>query len=462
MRQLFRPTKLKRLQGVWFENVTLGARRTRGAKFMGKKLSLIFGAAAMLAATPLSAVPRGDEPVAVPRAIKQGIDFVYVDPQMSSVARRRQRPQNWLQRIFSPSSGRRGAPNPMFDGLARGLQQYQASWGRLPQTKIPAGASLRRGSTGKRVSLLRTRLGLPASGGYDERVSQAVSAYQAVHGLGTPDGIAGKATIASLNRGSIYYARRIAINMERAYRLPATRAFDRYVVVDSGAAEVYLFDRDRVADRMRVVVGSPKTKTPMMAVIMRTARVNPYWNVPPELIRTLTAKRIQEQGLSYLNDFHYEVLSNWTANAHVIDPKAVNWKAIASGKREPTILVRQLPGPWNSMGNMKFEMPNDYGIYLHDTPHKELFAENDRWLSNGCVRLQDYRRFASWVFGNVPQAASPREQMFELPRPAPVYMTYLTVAASGNGVVFRPDPYGFDALAMPQMFGPPSKIASAS
>jgi len=108
-------------------------------------------------------------------------------------------------------------------------------------------------------------------------------------------------------------------------------------------------------------------------------------------------------------------------------------------------------------------MPNDFGIYLHDTPHKELFAEDDRWLSNGCVRLEDYRRFASWVFDRVPQASSQLEQSFELPRPVPVYMTYLTVAPSaGSGVVFRADPYGFDALAMPQMeFGRPG-IASAS
>jgi murein L,D-transpeptidase YcbB/YkuD len=428
---------------------------------MRKKLCLILGAAAMFAATPGSAVPKGDEPVAVPRQIKQGIDFVYVDPQMSSVARKRQRPQNWLQRIFNPSAARRGAPNPMFDGLARGLQQYQATWGRLPQTKIPAGAALKRGSTGKRVDLLRTRLGLPA-GGYDEQLSQAVSAYQTVHGLGPADGVAGKATIASLNRGSIYYARRIAINMERAYRLPATRAFDRYVVVDSGSSQAILFDRDRVVDSMRVVVGTPKTKTPMMAVLMRDAKSNPYWNVPPELVRTLTAKRIQEQGLSYLKDFHYEVLSDWTADAHVIDPKTVNWKAIATGKKVPTILVRQLPGPWNSMGKMKFEMPNDYGIYLHDTPHKELFAESERHLSNGCVRLEDYQRFASWVFGRPPQPTTQFEQLFDLPRPVPVYMTYLTVAANGNGVLFRPDPYGFDALAMPQMFGPSVKLASAS
>jgi murein L,D-transpeptidase YcbB/YkuD len=200
----------------------------------------------------------------------------------------------------------------------------------------------------------------------------------------------------------------------------------------------------------------------MMAVIMRTAKANPYWNVPPELIRTLTAKRIQEQGLSYLNDFHYEVLSDWSANAQIINPKTVNWKAIATGKQAPTILVRQLPGPWNSMGKMKFEMPNDFGIYLHDTPHKELFAEQDRWLSNGCVRLADYRRFATWVFGRVPQPDTPREEMFTLPRPVPIYMTYLTVAASPNGVTFRPDPYGFDALAMPQMFGSASQTASAT
>src|SRR5436190_7632966 len=146
---------------------------------MRKKLCLILGAAAMFAATPLAAVPKGDEPVAVPRTIKQGIDFVYVDPQMSSVARRKQKPQNWLQRLFSPgaSSRRGGAPNPMFDELARGLQQYQASWGRLPQTKIPAGAALKPGSTGKRVDLLRTRLGRPPGGEYDDRPAQAVSAY---------------------------------------------------------------------------------------------------------------------------------------------------------------------------------------------------------------------------------------------------------------------------------------------
>ena len=428
---------------------------------MHQKLSLVFGALALVATSPLPAQPRGDEPIAVPRSIKQGIDFVYVDPELSSVARRRQRPQNWLARLFDFGGSRRDGPNALFYELGRGLQQYQATWGRLPQTKIPAGPTLKRGSTGRRVALLRERLGLPRAGGYDDRVIHLVSAYQQVHGLGSIDGIAGKATVASLNRGSTYYARKIAINVERAYRLPPTGRFDRYVVIDSGSAVASLVVGDRVVDSMRVIVGSAETKTPIMAVLMRNARANPYWNVPPELVKSLTAKRIQQDGLSYLKNFHYEVLRDWSPDAPVIDPKTVNWKAIASGKQKPTIRVRQLPGPWNSMGEMKFEMRNDYGIYLHDTPLKEKFA-GDRWISNGCVRLEDYQRFARWVFGQMPRPASQLEQNIALPRPVPIYLTYLTVQTRGNGVIFRPDPYGWDALAMPQMFGPATRIASAS
>ncbi len=432
---------------------------------MNKKLVLILGGAALVASAPLSAFPQGDEPIAVPRNIKQGIDFVYVDPKLSSVAKRHETPVNWLLRTvgldWAFGRDRRNAPNPMFAELARGLQQYQQTWGSLPQIKIPGGATLKPGATGKRVQLLRTRLGLAPGGGYDQTLAGMVRAYQQVHGLDPVDGIAGPDTIRSLNRGADYYTRRIAINMERAHRLPPRGRFSRYILVDSGAAEAYLFENDRVADAMRVVVGDPDTKTPMMAVVMEDAKANPYWNVPPELIRSLTAKRIQQQGLSYLKNYHYEVLSDWSGNGHPVDPETVNWKAIASGKKKPTVLVRQLPGPWNSMGEMKFEMPNDYGIYLHDTPHKELFQHDDRWVSNGCVRLADYKRFASWVFGSVPRASTSREQTFPLRDPVPVYLSYFTVTPRGNGVVFRPDRYGFDKMAMPQMFGDSRDLASS-
>ncbi len=426
-----------------------------------RNITILLGALALVANAPSTAQFRGDEPVAVPRAVRQGIDFVYVDPQMSSVARKRQRPQNWLARMFSDGGGRQGSPNPMFIELAHGLQQYQLSWGRLPQTKIAAGAALKLGSTGRRVGQLRERLGLASGGSYDELVADRVADYQRVHGLGQSDGIAGKGTIASLNLGAAHYQRRIAINMERAFRLPAVRAFDRYVVVDSGAAQAFLFNRDRIADSMRVIVGSPKTKTPMMAVLMRNAKANPYWHVPPELVKSLTAAKVKEMGVGYFDQFHYDVMSDWSANRHPVDPKSINWRAVAASKAKPTFMVRQQPGPWNSMGAMKFEMPNDFGIYLHDTPHKEKFDEPDRWISNGCVRLEDYRRFGSWVFGRMPEPSGTPEQVIPLPRAVPVYMTYLTVSAGRDGVMFRPDPYGFDALAMPQMFGAGQRNASA-
>ena len=432
---------------------------------MQKNLRYLLGALALCVAVPAAAyIPQGDEPIAVPRTIKQGVDFVYVDPQLNHVAQRRQRPTNWLMRTIGMDGmfggGRReNMPNPMFFDFAEGLQQYQASWGRLPQVKVAGGAALKKGSTGKRVEQLRMRLGLPPGGGFDQRLYEAVRAYQIVHGLGPADGVVGKATIASLNRGATYYAKKIAVNMERAYRLPKTGNFNRYVIVDSGAAEVYLFDRDRWVDGMRAIVGAPQTKTPMMAVLLKNARVDPYWNVPPELIRSLTAKRVLKDGTSYLKNFHYEVLSDWGPTATPVDPKAVDWRKVAAGKSN--IRVRQLPGPWNSMGEMKFETPNDFGIFLHDTPRKDLFAESNRWISNGCVRLEDYKRFASWFFGGVPQGRSGREEVVDLPRPVPVFMTYLTVSARGNGVQFRPDPYGFDDRAIEQMFGPGRQLASA-
>jgi L,D-transpeptidase YcbB len=424
------------------------------------RLSLILGAVALSCTAPLHAAPRGDEPVAVPRTIKQGVDFIYVDPALESITPRRQRPTNWLLRTIGLDWGRRQeAPNPIFVDLATGLERYQATWGRLPQVKIPAGPALKAGSTGRRVELLRQRLGLVPAGGFDRRLEEAVRGYQQVHGLGPADGIVGRQTIASLNRGAVHYARKIAINMERAHRLPKQGRFARYVLVDSGAAEVYLADRDRFVDGMRVIVGSPRHKTPMMAVRLTNARVDPYWNVPPDMMASMTARRVLRQGVSYLKDFHYEVLSDWSPNAQLVDPSKVDWKKVAAGKSD--IRVRQLPGPWNSMGNMKFETPNDYGIYLHDTPNKELFAKADRWISNGCVRLEDYRRFASWLFGTVPQGRSGREEVVDLREPVPVFMTYLTVKMHGNGVQFRPDPYGFDDQAMRQMFGHGVELAAA-
>ena len=109
-------------------------------KTMLKNVCLILGALAMMAGTPVSAAPRGDEPIAVPSSVKQGIDFVYVDPEMSNVAKK-QKPRNWLQRIFG-GDREKSEPNPLFLDLARGLEHYQGTWGSLPDVAIPAGPVL--------------------------------------------------------------------------------------------------------------------------------------------------------------------------------------------------------------------------------------------------------------------------------------------------------------------------------
>ena len=421
----------------------------------------LIAASALALAAPLSAFPfQGDEPVGVPSTVEQGIDFVYVDPQLKAMAKQPRQRDNWMLRTIGYDWGaapQQSAPNPLFLQLRQGLDEYRMRWGSLPRIQVPPGATLKSGSQGERVDMLRARLGLQPGWAFDEQLSQALSDYQRVHGLDVT-GAADTATIASLNRGADYYELLIMVNLERARRLPSMGEFQRYVVVDSGAAEIYLYDGDRVADQMKAIVGSKKQKTPMMAVLMQSAKVNPYWNVPPDLIRTFTAPKVLKQGVSYLKNYNYEVLSDWTPTAVRLDPADVDWTAVAAGKSK--IRVRQLPGPGNSMGEVKFETPNQYGIYLHDTPNKDLFAKDNRWISNGCVRLEDADRFASWVMGGLPQNASGPEQAVRLPAPVPVYMTYLTAVPGPGGVQFRADPYGFDQGAMQRLFGGSRQIAS--
>jgi murein L,D-transpeptidase YcbB/YkuD len=130
----------------------------------------------------------------------------------------------------------------------------------------------------------------------------------------------------------------------------------------------------------------------------------------------------------------------------------VDWSAVAAGRSEAR--VRQLPGGINSMGAIKFMMPNEYGIYLHDTPNKALFGSQDRWLSNGCVRVEDAERLARWVFGDMPRPTHPeREDHLQLYEPMPVYLTYLTAAPDSGESFFRPDPYERDTKVLARFAG---------
>jgi murein L,D-transpeptidase YcbB/YkuD len=217
----------------------------------------------------------------------------------------------------------------------------------------------------------------------------------------------------------------------------------RYVVVDAGAARLYMIENDRIVDSMKVIVGKPSAQTPILASVIYYTTLNPYWNVPPDLVQKLTAQRVLEQGFSYLKTRGYQVITKYGDDAELIDPAKVDWKAIADGRE--TVAVRQLPGPANSMGHMKFGFPNAADIYLHDTPERNLFGESNRNLSNGCIRLEDAGRFARWLLGHDPVANSNEpEQHLLLPQPVPIYLTYLTAQASGGELSFVDDVYGLD------------------
>lgn len=234
---------------------------------------------------------------------------------------------------------------------------------------------------------------------------------------------------------------RVRANLDRARSMPFQK---RYIVVDAGAARLYMIDDNRIVDSMKVIVGKPSAQTPMLASTIYYATLNPYWNVPPDLVRRLTAPKVLEQGIGYLKSHGYQVVDRYGEEAQPVDPATVDWKAVAEGRA--SVAVRQLPGPGNSMGRMKFGFPNAWDIYLHDTPKKDLFAQADRDLSNGCIRVEDAQRLGRWLLGRepTPQSSEP-EQHALLPTPVPIYVTYLTAQADGGQLSFVDDPYSRDS-----------------
>jgi murein L,D-transpeptidase YcbB/YkuD len=244
--------------------------------------------------------------------------------------------------------------------------------------------------------------------------------------------------------GNEHQRQLLAINLERARALPSGNG--RYVIVNSAAQRLYMYDNGQVVDSMRLVVGRPNAPTPMMSAFIRYAALNPYWNSPADITSRRLAPNVVKQGYSYLKAKGYQVLSDWGESAHIVDPKTIDWKAVVAGK---PIRMRQLPGPANSMGRMKFMFPNKEGIWLHDTPEKEVLEEASRLSSNGCIRLQDAPRLGRWLFGYAlrPQGAS-AEQKVPLPNPVPLYITYLTAVPSGTSITYFDDFYGRDGTRM--------------
>ena len=243
----------------------------------------------------------------------------------------------------------------------------------------------------------------------------------------------------------------LRLNLERARALPA--ATGKYVIVNATAARLTMYEDGQIVDTMRVVVGKPVHSTPMMAALIRFTSLHPFWNVPADLAAERVAPNVVKSGPAYLKAKGYQLLSSWDANAKVISPDTVDWASVAAGRTE--VRLRQLPGPSNAMGKMKFMFPNAQGIYLHDTPEKNLLGEDLRMFSGGCVRLEDAPRLAKWLYnGKAPATKSARpEQRIDLPEPVPVFLTYLTAMPSGGEITYLPDVYDRDSAALAALDG---------
>ena len=252
-----------------------------------------------------------------------------------------------------------------------------------------------------------------------------------------------RALVDAERRGDAGTAARLRLNLDRVRLLPGSGT-QRYVLVNTAAQRLYVYENGKIVDWMRVVVGKATQPTPMMAALIRFAAVNPYWNVPSDLAAERIAPSVLKEGLRYLKQQGYVVLSDWTNEASVVDPSTIDWQAVADGKLQ--IRVRQNPGSFNAMGRMKFMFPNKAGVYLHDTPNKDLLQEEARLFSGGCVRLEDAPRLAKWLYGHPLKvtAGMKPEQRVDLDKPVPVYLAYLTAVPSGGETVFYDDIYSQD------------------
>jgi murein L,D-transpeptidase YcbB/YkuD len=332
--------------------------------------------------------------------------------------------------LRSASGGNPAAAARANQMLDRALVSYAAALRRLPSPEwsivdrgaVPAGPSA--------SALLAQAAAAPSLEAWIDAMPFMHQSYAELR----------RALANAEERGDDRSAALLRINLTRVRFLPAS---GRYVLVNTAAQRLYMYENGLPVDWMRVVVGKPVNQTPMMAGVIRFTTVNPYWNVPPDLTAERIAPNVLKDGLGYLKDKGYVVLSDWSDQARPADPSTVDWKAVASGQVQ--IRVRQNPGPANAMGRMKFMFPNPQGVYLHDTPDKQLLNEAARLFSGGCVRLEDAPRLAKWLYGK-PLVIKTRqaEQPVPLEQPVPVYLAYLTAVPSGSEVVYYDDIYGKD------------------
>lgn len=323
---------------------------------------------------------------------------------------------------------------PSHEGYARLVtlsRRYQTIVSGGGWTPIGGGA-LHEGDKGSSVSDLRNRLrlegynalALAETDTFDAPLTAALTAFQAAHVL-EQDGVLGEATRRALNVTAEDRLAQISVNQERWRWLPRSMPPTR-IEVDTAGAELTLIVNNEPDLTMRIIVGRTRLPTPSFQTQVDEVVFNPTWNVPASIAREEILPAAARDP-TYLQRHGYTL-----TNGRVV----------------------QAAGPGNALGLVKFGSPNPYGVYLHDTPNRSLFARSDRRLSHGCMRVEAPLELAAallaaqaWTHTSTREAInSGRTQRIALARPAPFFVVYRTVLASADGfALFVPDGYGWDA-----------------
>jgi murein L,D-transpeptidase YcbB/YkuD len=228
-------------------------------------------------------------------------------------------------------------------------------------------------------------------------------------------------------------------------RLRLVPASGRAILVDVANAELMMLKDGQVTGTMKVIVGKPDFPTPLLAGKIWYVTFNPYWHIPQDVAKRKVAPIVLKRGVSYLKAARYETVAAFGGDKEEpIDPKSVDWKAVAAGEVE--VHIRQLSGPYNMMGKMKFGFANDYGIFLHDTPHKDLFDKTKRNLSLGCIRVEHPQELAEWLLRREPPVPGDNSEDNVLigKQGVPIYVSYLTARPDGAKIAFADDVYKLD------------------
>lgn len=351
-------------------------------------------------------------------------------------------------------------PQPGYQALRRELARLDEAAAAGAWPVLPPGPALTRGARGLRVYVLRRRLltegdlapadSLPA-GFFDSTLTEAVRHFQLRHGL-PANGRVGRETGAELAVPVTELARRIRMNMMRWRWLPRAHP-PRLVVVNTPDATLTLTDGAAPPLTVRVVAGALDWPTPILAAHITDVVLHPTWDVPSAIVRLemLPAEREDTHALARLG---VGVWRNGNGTVVAVDPDSVDWRAL--GDSAATLFrFRQPPGPGNPLGQIKFAVPNSFGVAVHDTPTRALFQESSRYYSHGCVRVEFPERIAArllsgwdgWTVDSLDAAlAAGAELEIPLPTPIPIYFVYRTAWVDETGELqWRPDVYGWDA-----------------